>query len=367
MKRSVIFLLQISLLMVGCSSPTESGGAVSDSLQVSDTLPNGTSEPEEAETVAESALPASTTTTPATTTTATTTETEQTSTTATPETTTQTTVTTSATPAAPPETEQITHATTPATAPQTTVTTPATPAAPSETTVPEETEPLVEENKYDLPVFIEYTYNHPVTTIYGATKEYLLVTVIPEKIYWNDPKQFDAEEGSPLNILIPSIMYDTMKNADSTVLHFNSYNSFPNEERTLRFLPKSDNNKELTYDNVIRGDYWDIDDMFIIKDGVLAEFEYTEEMRKFLLGQNYDCGMLSSIMLDYDPDKFYYGMTVEEFDTFFEDTHQYRLKREAEIERSREETIEATICLLDEGDLSHYFFIEGTEMRVRLA
>lgn len=359
MKHSIIFLLLISLLMAGCSSPTESGGAVSDSLQVSDTLPNETSEPEEAETVAESAPPASTTTTPATTT-----ETEQITTAATPETTTQTTVTTSATAVASPEAEQNTPTTT---APQTTVTTSATPAAPPETTVPEETEPPVEENKYDLPVFIEYDYKTPRNTFEGVPKEYLLVTVIPEKIYWDDKKRFDAQEGETLNILIPAVMYDTIKSADSTVLHFDSYNSFPNYDNRLRFYPKADSDMDLTYDNVFRGDYWNIDDMFIIKDGVLTEFEYTEEMLKFLMGFNFDYSYSidSLVMLDYYPDKFYYGMTIDEFDTFFDDTHRKIVEMEAYAEEVRKELNDTYNVGCDL--VSYSYFLEGTEMRVKLA
>lgn len=347
--KHLIILLMLAFLLTGCSIVAESDDTENEGFQTTETTSYAASEPDISEPIAEvtSALTtAQTDTAPSMS--IETAEPDVVSTTAA----TSSTVTTAAT--------TPTAATDPQPVPQTTASTATieAPAALDTTgTVSEETEPPVEESHYDLPVFIEYGY----TTRDGAQREYLLVTVIPEKIYWNDPERFDdVKEGIPLNILIPAVMYDTIKNSDSVVLSFDGYNSFPNPD--IRYYPKHDSDMELTYDNVM-GRVWGGDDLYTIKDGVLTEFEITDEMRNFGIFGEFERVPQSSIMLDYN--EFFYGMTVEELDTFYDDTHRKIVEMEEYAEEVRKELNDYSYhvgCDL----VSYTYFLEGTVMRVRL-
>ncbi len=206
------------------------------------------------------------------------------------------------------------------------------------------------EEQGELPAYILENYG----------QEYVQVTIVPEKIYWNESEGFKPAVGEPLDILIPSVMLDTVKSADSVILHFGAYNSLPCQKE-YRFTRKSGSSETPVYDNFLAGDSWEADYLFTVKNGVLTEIKATDEMRDYF--SYFDT--VSSIMLDYDPGEFGYGLTVDEIDSFLENTRLHRLETEKEAEKAREEY--GDNYNVDCDYVSYAYFLEGTEMRARLA
>lgn len=206
------------------------------------------------------------------------------------------------------------------------------------------------EEQRELPVYILENYG----------KEYVQVTIVPEKIYWNESEDFKPVVGEPLEVLIPAVMLDTVKSADSVILHFGAYNSLP-YQKEYRFTRKSGSSDTPAYDNFLAGNSWEADYLFTIKNGVLTEIKATDEMREYFS----DFDTVSAIMLDYDPDEFGYGLTVDEIDRFLDNTRRHRLETEKEAEMVREEY--GDNFNVDCDYVSYSYFLEGTEMRARLA
>ncbi len=201
---------------------------------------------------------------------------------------------------------------------------------------------------YDQPVYVMDQYENKF--------KYVLLNVVPEKIYWNYIDGFDPAVGEPLSILIPTVMYDTAINSDSLLIHLDDHSG--RMEHTFSLLygdPGTD-----TFDNYIGDTDWDVDNLFTFKDGVLTEYKPTEEMLEHFMYYE----PTGSIMLDYGQSEFRYGMTVDEIDKFLDKTHQYRIKTEKEAEEVRNELGEN--YNVDCDYLSYAFFIEGAEMRVRV-
>lgn len=201
--------------------------------------------------------------------------------------------------------------------------------------------------------------SRPVYVLENYKQEYMLVTIVPEKIYWNNSRDFSPAVGEPLNILLPAALYESVKDADSLILHFDEYNSLPYQE-DYRFSPKNTAAANSKYDNFIAGLDWEEDDLYVIKDGVLMDIDI-----KGLFGDSIGYFLDSSIMLDYDPDCFGYGLTVEEIDKFLDDTHRHRLETEKEADEMRRELDDPSYNV-DCDYVSYSFFLEGTEMRARL-
>lgn len=187
-------------------------------------------------------------------------------------------------------------------------------------------------------------------------KDYCLIKIVPDIIYWNEDKNFNVTVGEELSILIPSVLYDVFVSSDSVVLNFGRYNNCFLYYGYTNYDPVFEPNNYV-YDNMIATGYWETDYLFPIENGVLSKLEMTAQMKEYFKEIN----RTSMIMEDY-PDEFFYGMSVENIDRFFIKNHEEQLK----VDYEAKEHFNPSTCIMWEK-LTHSYFIEGTQMRVHLA
>lgn len=188
------------------------------------------------------------------------------------------------------------------------------------------TEPLPAEPTYPEGVTI-YTFET------DRDMEYILVSMLPQKIYYNDIDDTMLSEGEPVDILLPYELYDILIYADEVIFNiddtryglFTDWNTPPQVECFFGY----------------RYDFRD-NDLYMIKDGVLTDFDFPIPSDDFYPN------------LFYFND-VYYGMTVEELDSFI-------VKKRTNYEESKENP-----DIVIEPSLKGEVFRGGLRMRCSIA
>lgn len=205
----------------------------------------------------------------------------------------------------------------------------------------------------DVPV---YSHTH--------AGDYVLLTVMPEKIYWNELKDFQPTEGEPFTMLFPAVFYDVFKESDSVLLNFPDYNyTRYGDWEGLEGVTADFMYLQYTPD----GYGWQAGLLYPIKDGILTELDCIDRVDKYYAHDRF-CGYDNfDVLMDDEegegfPDEFYYGMTVDEVDRFM--TEKHAECAEAQARADAEEEAGLIVCAL--FSLGHDFMIYGAEMRLSL-
>ncbi len=205
----------------------------------------------------------------------------------------------------------------------------------------------------DVPV---YSHTH--------AGDYVLLTVMPEKIYWNELKDFQPTEGEPFTMLFPAVFYDVFKESDSVLLNFPDYNyTRYGDWEGLEGVTADFMYLQYTPD----GYGWQAGLLYPIKDGILTELDCIDRVDKYYAHDRF-CGYNNfDVLMDDEegegfPDEFYYGMTVDEVDRFM--TEKHAECAEAQARADAEEEAGLIVCAL--FSLGHDFMIYGAEMRLSL-
>ncbi len=356
MKRSLLIIVLFALAMTGCAD----NGTISGSAPVSaETVEAVTSEVTSAASLSQTAATEQTTPQES--------DKEQSS----PETTVQTTtsVTTQQT-SASSTTVQTTATSVPTaqTTAQTTVVTTAPIEVPPST--PETWEYYTSEEAYtDEQYYTEESYieepaegdiYEPVidVPVYSDSNlgDYVLLTVVPEKIYWNELDYFHPTEGEEFTMLFPAFFYETFKESDSVVLRFDPIkSSYTHIENTLK---AQCGGCDFIYSYVRPSDSWQKDMLFSIKDGALTRLDCEKYIKTYF--NNYEAG--SWVMRDHK-DELYYGMTVDEVDAFMAAQHAECVEADEYWNKIIEEDPNNAV----DFEMSHSYFTYGMVMRVKLA
>ena len=196
-----------------------------------------------------------------------------------------------------------------------------------------------DESDHEPPTFVFDNYG----------RNYLLVTIVPEKIYRQD-EAHNFTVGKACDILIPEVIYDTISTADSMIIYLDEYSSFPYKQQDYCFSPVTENAQDAEYDNVFANYYWNDEHLLIIKDGILSKLAITNEIREY-----FDANITDSSLMSMFPDEFYDGMSAQVADEFLTEQHRIVSDNTDEYEY---ETIEPSA--------TSGFFMTGTQMRVRL-
>lgn len=186
--------------------------------------------------------------------------------------------------------------------------------------------------------------------------DYVLLTVVPEKIYWNELDYFHPTEGKEFTMLFPSFFYETFKESDSVMLRFNPFERGSSQRKES--LKSQCGGCDFVYSYVRPSDSWQKDMLFPIKDGVLSQPEYEKYIKSYF--NAYDAK--SWVMSDHG-NEFYYGMTVDEVDSFMANQHAECVEAEEYWNKIIEEDPNNAV----DFEMSHSYFTWGMVMRVRLA
>ena len=234
------------------------------------------------------------------------------------------------------------------------------------TTAPTETEPApaetwdayTEESYVEVPA--EDDIYEPVidVPVYSDSNlgDYVRLTVVPEKIYWNELDYFHPTEGEKFTMLFPSFFYETFKESDSVVLQFDSIKS--DHTQLEADMKEQCGGCDFVYSYVRPSDSWKKDMLFSIKDGKLTQLD----CEKYIKTYYNDYETKSWVMSDHK-DEFYYGMTVDEVDSFMANQHAECVEAEEYWNKIIEEDPNNAV----DFEMSHSYFTWGMVMRVKLA
>ncbi len=334
MKRSALFVLAAALMLSGCADDSVISDSVSVDIETAEAVTSSvtsvtTTAQESAEEQQTSVATTQTTTSAAT---------EQTSASA----------TTVQTPSASTEAQTTASTTAPT----------ETEPAPAETWEYYTSDAYTEESYVEVPA--EDDIYEPVidVPVYSDSNlgDYVLLTVVPEKIYWNELDYFHPTEGEEFTMLFPSFFYETFKESDSVVLQFDSIKS--DHTQLEADMKEQCGGCDFVYSYVRPSDSWKKDMLFSIKDGKLTLLDCEKYIKTYYNGYE----AKSWVMSDHK-DEFYYGMTVGEVDAFMADQHAECVEAEEYWNKIIEEDPNNAV----DFEMSHSYFTWGMVMRVKLA
>ncbi len=139
-------------------------------------------------------------------------------------------------------------------------------------------------------------------------KEFIIINVTPQKIYWNELIGYNVTQDQPLEIAIPAIFDEWVSNADGLMIYMNEGNKtfgdlLLNNEKEI---------KGMTYPQ-----YWSTDYLCPIKNGVVCFGEYTDNIRNTF--SRIDDGIyIEEANFYYSELPFENNMSVNSLDVYFE-------------------------------------------------
>ncbi len=139
-------------------------------------------------------------------------------------------------------------------------------------------------------------------------KEFIILNVTPQKIYWDELEGYNVKQGQSLDIAIPAIFEDWVSDADEIMMYMSE------NRKTFGDLLLKDEKKikGMTYPQ-----YWSTDYLCPIKDGVICFGEYTDDIRNTF--SRVDDGVyIEEANFQYSEFPFENNMSVSSLDMYFE-------------------------------------------------
>lgn len=165
-------------------------------------------------------------------------------------------------------------------------------------------------------------------------QEYIIISITPVNIYWNEIKNLSLEKNTPVDIFIPAEFGDVVSDADELVLWFTE--TAVNEEKI-----SIDNINDF---NIIRGlktynnNIWNVDRMYPVKTDTIVFYDNVELTDIKMLSDRYSDGFMSA-PFRYKGENLLFknGMTTQEADKFFLAIHNDHKEYLEKIQRLWEE------------------------------
>ncbi len=162
-------------------------------------------------------------------------------------------------------------------------------------TVPEDTDDL---------------FPNEITVYYdkNSGKDFIMLNVTLNKIYWNELDEYSVTEGQAIDIPIPAIFEDLVSDADEIMIYLSSdFGTFGDLS-----LDNGKKIKGMTYPQ-----YWSTDYLCPIKDGIVCFGEYTDNIRNSF--SRVDDGVYIEEANYYYPETpFVEGMSIDSLDIYFD-------------------------------------------------
>ncbi len=140
--------------------------------------------------------------------------------------------------------------------------------------------------------------------------KYFIVSLTPQKIYWNDIKEFNIDIGESFDILVPNSFYEVVRESDQLVI-------FLNEINHVSFDEEDQYNVKATINGIGNG-MWYMDEFCQIIDDKLCFYEADDNISKsfYNFSQLYGTEVINEENLS--DIKFTDGMTINDIDYYFE-------------------------------------------------
>lgn len=139
-------------------------------------------------------------------------------------------------------------------------------------------------------------------------KEFIIINVTPNKIYWNELDGYNIAQGQSLDIPIPAIFEEWIDEADEIMIHMSNVNKTFGD----LLLDGEKNIKGMTYPQ-----YWSTDYLCPIKNGVVCFGEYTDNIKNSF--SRVDDGIyIEEANFQYNEMPFENNMSISNLDMYFE-------------------------------------------------
>lgn len=139
-------------------------------------------------------------------------------------------------------------------------------------------------------------------------KEFIIINVTPNKIYWNELDGYNVAEGQSLDIPIPAIFEDWVSDADEIMMYMSSSAKTFGE----LLLNGEKSIKGMTYPQ-----YWSTDYLCPINGGTVCFGEYTDNIKNSF--SRVDDGVyIEEANYQYSETPFTNNMSVSSLDAYFE-------------------------------------------------
>lgn len=139
-------------------------------------------------------------------------------------------------------------------------------------------------------------------------REFIILNVTPNKIYWNELDGYAAAQGQPLDIAIPAIFEDWVSDADELMIYMSSGSKTFGD----LMLDGETKIKGMTYPQ-----YWSRDYLCPIKNGTVCFGEYTDSITNSF--SRVDDGVyIEEANYQYSDAPFADNMSVSSLDAYFE-------------------------------------------------
>lgn len=139
-------------------------------------------------------------------------------------------------------------------------------------------------------------------------KEFIILNVTPNKIYWNELDGYSISQGQSLDIPIPAIFEEWVDEADEIMIHMSSGSKTFGD----LLLDGEKNIKGMTYPQ-----YWSTDYLCPIRNGAVCFGEYTDSIKNSF--SRVDDGVyIEEANFQYSEIPFENNMSVGNLDIYFE-------------------------------------------------
>lgn len=147
-------------------------------------------------------------------------------------------------------------------------------------------------------------------TVYKDNKsknDFVILKLTAEKVYWNESEDYSISAGETVDIAVPAVFAEWFSDADESMFYIG---------KRLGKTPVMDCG-DMTVRGIAYTDYWSMDNICLINDGIVHFGEYTDEMKNSF--KRIDEGYFIEEANYYYPDfPLEEGMTVDNLDLYFE-------------------------------------------------
>ncbi len=181
----------------------------------------------------------------------------------------------------------------------------------AETSTPKSTE--IYESEFipeTVPEDTDDLFPDEITVYYdkNSGKDFIMLNVTLNKIYWNELDEYSVTEGQTIDIPIPAIFEDWVSDADEIMIYMSS-NSKTFGDLSLDSEKKI---KGMTYPQ-----YWSTDYLCPIKNGIVCFGEYTDNINNSF--SRVDDGVyIEEANYQYSENPFENNMSVSDLDIYFD-------------------------------------------------
>lgn len=138
-------------------------------------------------------------------------------------------------------------------------------------------------------------------------KHFVILNLTAEKVYWSESEDYSISAGETVDIAVPAVFAEWFTDTDEVMLYIGEH---------FQKIPVMDCG-DMTVRGITYTDYWSMDNICLINDGIVHFGEYTDEMKNSFNRIDEGC-FIEEANYHYPDFPLEEGMTVDNLDLYFE-------------------------------------------------